>query len=167
MFDHKDRIKKAIERHSKREAKKLAPKKPRGPNKRPEEESVKEIKAWCKRNNIQVHRYESKAKWNADAGMYLSDAVEPGHPDLAGCNEFGVGVYIEVKAKKKRYSARPGQLEFLKKKIVMNCFACVADSSEYLDYCYKRWLSIKGLKDKRDFLFGQLPFLREDDGFKF
>ena len=150
MTDYKKRVLAALEKNHKRN---LPRQKRSRPNKKPEEETNKELVKYFSKVNWSMHRYESKAVYSEELGEYMHSQLPPGHPDFAGCLDDGLGSYVESKAKGKRSTISVGQYEFLIEKIRRGCFGACVDSADYLDFIYRGW---KLAKNKQKFLISHL-----------
>ncbi len=148
------KIEKALLKYSAKQLKKPRTNKRR--NKKPEEESVKEILKWCEQQRWSVHRVESKAVYSRSAGRYLRGQAVAGFPDIVGNTNRGQAVYIEVKAKGKRSTLKRHQSEFLLDKINTGCFALCADSAQHLG---SLWIVYSALNEQlgRKYLIDYLP----------
>lgn len=151
-MDYKKRISKAINSFSKKELKTKRKKK----NENKEGPVVLEIKNELTKLGFELNVVEAKAVWNTSVGAYMSGQVSPGFPDLCGNGPDGESVWIEVKAKGKRYTIRPAQFHFLLEKIKRNCFAICSDSAEYAIEAFNKWKTLDKL-DRQNFLIAELP----------
>lgn len=162
MSDHIDRIKNIIE---KQHAKECAPKRSRSKrNQKPEQITVRECMDWFNDLGFSMSVVESKAVFSASAGRYLSGQTVAGFTDSAGCTPYGMGCFVEFKARGKRSTLRPAQREFIKAKIFKGCFACVVDSKDRLHEVYFKWLELSR-KDKETaiaYLLSDLPKKKEE-----
>lgn len=111
-------------------------------NTKPEKEVERHVLEWLRVNNFDVNIVESKAVFNPKIGRYLSSMSTPGMSDVIGNDRNGKAVYIELKAKGKINTLRENQFEFLKRKILTNCFAVVIDDVEKLSKYYNHWISL-------------------------
>ena len=138
---------------------------PKRKNEKPEKIVEKSVTSWCKRHRIDVSIVECKGVYNSKTRTFLHGMTEPGYSDLSGNNEFGIAVYIELKAKGRRSTLRVKQDEFLRRKINYGCFAVVVDSAELLEEMYYGWLNYinKNLvAEAKKYLLGQLPKKRRE-----
>lgn len=147
--NYKDRVRKAIEKNHQ----KALPKKKKKWTDR-EGPVVIEIKNALEKVGFSIHRVEARAVWNPDAGRYMDGQTEASFPDLCGCGPDGESVWVEVKAKGKRFATSYGQFEFLKEKIIKGCFAIVADQP---DFALKNFLRWKNHPTPKKFLLSLLP----------
>jgi hypothetical protein len=152
-MDYKKRVSNAINKFAKRELKTKAPRKK---NANLEGPVVLEIKNDLTKLGFNLNVVEAKAVWNTGAGAYMSGQVSPGFPDLCGNGPDGESVWIEVKAKGKRYTISPAQFHFLLAKIKQNCFAVCSDSSEYVIRVFNEWKTMDKV-DRQNFLILELP----------
>lgn len=106
----------------------------------------------------QLHIIEAKSTYSEQAGRYLASHAPTGYPDLSGNTADGQAVFIEVKAPGKLKTLRPEQHEFLKEKILQNCFAIVTDSIDRFDHI-RRQYTLTESRLKQRFLLDQLPEL--------
>lgn len=152
---YKDRIRNAMGRFEKRYAPKGPPKK----NKKPEKEAVQLVKSWLERSQFSVSVVEAKAVYSEARRAYLRGQVEPGFPDIVGCDRQGTAAFIEVKAKNRKFTAKPHQIAFLREKIALGCFGCVTDCPEHLALLYEGWLKARQVSKELavQFLLKNLP----------
>lgn len=173
--EHKRRVQQALERHHEKLLKE--DKGPTRTNKKPEKEVEAACLKWMRELNWEVQIYESKATYNPHAGGYTKNkSVKTGNADCQGIMPDGTSVAIEFKAPGKLASfLRNGnepQRDFIIKRIHMNGFACVVDSSDRLELIYMEWIKQKTLSIEaaRHYLFNQLPVRKreiKDEGLGF
>jgi len=80
-----------------------------------------------------------------------------GMSDIVGCSGDGVSVWVELKSKGRRKTLRPGQHEFLLRKIGCHCFAVCVDSVEMLATVWDEYQNIESRQDRVRFLKNHLP----------
>lgn len=148
-------VRDAIEKYSRKQLKDNTG--PRRKNSKPEKLVVSECMKWFNEFGFSMTVVESKAVYSASAGRYLSGQAAAGFPDSVGCTPFGVGCFVEFKAKGKVATLRDGQREFLKEKILKGCFACVVDSMTMLQGIYCQWCNLKEQDRKVAYLLSKLP----------
>lgn len=156
--------KKALENYSRREAKKLAPKTPRGPNKKPEFEFKKLLRRHLEKRGFSVEVVESKAVFSEASGRYLSGQARAGFSDTCGVTPyFGVAFFVELKAPGRRGTLKVHQRDFLLGKIQMGAFACCVDSIALFDELYDEWVALRGegyFTASKEMLAGRLPKIK-------
>jgi hypothetical protein len=107
---------------------------------KPEKIVELEVLEACKQLGFSVSVIDSKATYSKNLGRYSQSRSAPeGFPDLVGCTPNGVLAAIELKARGKLRTIRPKQVDFLQKKIEMNCFAVCVDSADLLFDLYLQW----------------------------
>lgn len=148
--------KKAIEAYCLKQLKKTSSKR-KSKNDKPEKCLEKEVMAWLKDNDFDCTVVESKAVFSQKAGRYLNSQAIPGMADIVGNSPDGVAVFIELKAPKKLSTIRPAQYEFLKSKILSNCFAVCVDSVLLLDRLCTMWSVLKTSQARQTLLIEHLP----------
>lgn len=142
QVNYKERIKLATEKYiQKQEPKSLSSRK----NKKPEQLVVNECMSWMKSQGFNMTIVESKAVYNVKAQRYLHSQAVRGMSDAVGNDAFGIGVFIEFKAKGRRSTIKEHQIDFLKHKIQTNCFAVVVDSVDLLKTYYQEWSMLRAL----------------------
>jgi hypothetical protein len=152
MSDLKKRVESAMLNFSKKQL----PNKKRAKNRNVEGPVVLEIKNKLFELGFSLDIVEAKATWNERAGRYMSSQAVPGFPDLCGTGPDGESVWIEVKARGKRYTIRPAQFNFLLEKIKQGAFAVCADSSAYVIDCFNKWKTLDRVA-RQNFLISELP----------
>ena len=138
---------------------------PKRKNEKPEKLVERDVTAWCHSHKIDVSIVECKGVYNQKTNTFLHGMTEPGYSDLSGNNQFGIAVFIELKAKGRRSTLRIKQEEFIIRKIKMGCFACVVDSSDLLDEIYYSWLKYYDANlfaEAKRYLISQMPKRREE-----
>lgn len=162
--DHKDSVKRAIENYHKKQAKKQGSglKKVNKRNGKPEKVTEIDCMKWMREAGFSMNVVEAKAVYNQQAGMYLNGQTVKGFPDSAGCTPHGVGCFVEFKARGKRATLRYEQREFLKEKILLDCFACVVDTYELLRDTYNTWRSFGHRDDRIAYLLSVLPKKKDE-----
>lgn len=120
-----------------------------------------EIMAWAFQNRWSLDVYDSKGSYSETRGQYARNTgIKTGHPDLAGSDNLGRAVYLELKKAGQASKCRLEQHQFLSRKIESNCFAMVVDSVQVLETTYHTWLKLRNEgkeKEARDYLRGLLP----------
>ena len=162
-MDHKDRVRAAVESSARKQ---LSLGKVPRKNKKPEKQTEKDVKAWLRRQGFDFNVIESKAVYSQAAGRYMNGQTDPGVSDIIGNDKEGHAMFIELKAKGKRYNVSPVQYMFLMKKIKMNCFAVCVDSDVSLNEQYAAWVVRKQQRDingARQYLESMLPRPRKMD----
>jgi len=154
MTSHRFRIEAAINKYLKKQQQGRS--EPKRKNKKPEEITVGECRAWYKRHGLDMSIVESKANYNPTTGRYTSFTVESGYSDSSGNDKHGNACFVEFKALGKRGTLREGQRAFLLRKIKTNCFAVCVDSAELLHDYYYHWISLLD-SDRRKYLFSLIP----------
>jgi len=168
--NYKDRIRAAVEKSAAKDLKeldKLNGRVKRKKNMKPEKEVEKACLLWMRSVGFEVQIYESKAIYNAKAGMYMANpGVKVGNCDCQGIMENGVSVAVEFKAPGRLSTflkdTNTPQRDFIIKRINMNGFACVVDSVEMLQKIYLDWIAYKAVNDEcaKQFLLSSLPSKR-------
>lgn len=134
-------------------------------NLKPEKRVEQEVMLWARKSGFDLSVVDSKAQYSPRLKMYLrrNRATNESVPDLVG-NNGSLAVFIELKAKGKRNNVSFEQWLFLRRKIEAGCFACVADSSKYLeDLWYKYNILLIGVNDSRKkLLLQELPMPIEE-----
>lgn len=151
-----DRIKKAVHKFIQRETDRYNKKK----NKKPEEAVVKEMLDYYEQNGFYVRRFEAKAKkiaTQSGKAIWTSTGLDYGTPDLLGCCPSGFIHANEVKARGRRSTLREDQREFLENIIHRGGFGICADSVDYLDDTYHRWIILNDVEQRINFLLSELP----------
>ena len=87
---------------------------------------------------------------------------EVGFSDLVG-NFEGTAAFIELKAPYQKRVPSIAQYFFIKRKIESGCFACVADSTLYIDELWQRWLGIVDTDARKKMLLKELKKPRNVD----
>lgn len=111
-------------------------------------------------NGWSVDVMESKSFWNSKAQAWTQHGLKEGTPDVVGCSNEGIAVFIELKAPGRLSTLRESQRHFLEKKIMANSFAVVVDSIDRLSSLYNQWMVMRKelrLIDMRNFLLSYLP----------
>ena len=162
----KQRVKLALERHFEKASK---PKSVRAKkNSKPEAETERELLAYMRGLGWSVDKVEAKAVFSHKAGRYLRGQAAPGFSDLVGNMNDGRAVFVEVKAKGRRYTLREEQRAFLTEKIASNAFACVVDSVALLEEIIS---GFRHAPSPKAYLLNMLPIksapLKNDDVFGF
>lgn len=131
-------VKDALMKYSQKELTKIKRQQCQGrKNKSPERDTEKEIKKWAEENGVDLTKVNSKTTYS-EGGHYFNKPVDEfGFSDFVG-NHGEVAVYVEAKARGKRSAASGKQIEFLTRKIMAGCFACVSDGSEHLNNLFYR-----------------------------
>lgn len=119
---------------------------------KPELQVQIQVQTYLNNMGFDCDLYESKASLTT-RGYAKNKSLVEGHSDIAGCDENGHAIYIELKAKGKLSTLRPKQKLFLTRKINSNAFAVCVDSVEMLNDLYLKWLQIS---DKKTFLLNHL-----------
>lgn len=117
-----------------------------------------------RKKNFDIDVYESKAVRVVSRSRVFfrrNSGIVEGHPDLAGNDNMGHSVYLELKAKGKIGTLRPLQYDFLERKIKSGAFAMVTDSIELFELVYKMWYRMwaeteEQRKEKRSLLLDLL-----------
>lgn len=122
----------------------------------PEKELEQEVKAWAARNGIWVEVYDSKAKFT-ERGVYKTQGLGKGTPDLLGLNKRGRFIAIELKAPNKKAIPSLEQSMFLRRVIEFGGFGVVINDLNILQDMYSRWLMITDEINKRAYLLEKLP----------
>jgi hypothetical protein len=162
-MDFKDRIRQNVEKYAKRED----PARVKRKNSAPEKLTETAVKEWATRNNISLLVFEAKATFSQARQSYNSRAVAPGFPDMAGNNQDGLAMFVELKALGKNSTIRLMQWDFLFEKINQNCFAACVDSATQLDMFYRTFDSLQTIEARKAYLMGCLPRKpspKDDDG---
>lgn len=123
---------------------------------RPEKEVEKSVMQWLSSQNIFATVIESKAVYSAAAGRYLTGQAISGYPDIAGLNDQGLFVAIELKSPGRRSTLRDSQRAFLEQVIHQNGFACCTDSVSHLSSLYFSWLNLDK-NARQTALYNDLP----------
>ena len=147
----------AIENYIKRQEKKDAPKRK---NAKPEKTVEKDVMAYMKTIGLDMEVIEAKATYSEKTGRYTSKAIAPGYTDSSGNTPDGIAVFVEFKAPFRRNTLRDNQRKFIERKIEMNCFAAVVDSTHCFAQTYRTWKTYRNrgmLDEARDYLISQLP----------
>lgn len=153
--EHKDRVRAAMEGFiAKQKAKQAGPTRK---NAKPEKKVEAAHLIWFKENLFDVDVIEGKAVFNASEGRYLRGQVIPGFSDIAGNDQFGHAVYVELKAPGRVSALRDEQYDFLMRKIYSNCFAIVSDNANRTAILYRHWLELPSMESRREFLLKNLP----------
>lgn len=159
--------KSALENYSRREAKKLAPKPNRGPNKKPEFEFKKALRKHLENRGFLVEIVESKAVYSEEAGRYVSGQARAGFSDTTGVTPyFGVSFWAELKAPGRRGALKVHQRDFLLEKINWGAFAVCVDSVALFDELYDEWVSLRRegyFQASKEMLTGRLPKIKENE----
>lgn len=154
----------ALLNHHKKQLKQI--KKRSKKNNKPEKIVEKDVMHWLKTMGFDCNVVESKAVYSQKAGIYLHSQTDPGFSDIAGNNDNGLSVYIELKAKDRRSTLKEHQRQFLIRKINTNCFAVCVDSAERLENFYKKWGDIlirHGRLKAQKYLINILPVKKSKD----
>lgn len=145
---------------------------PKRKNDKPEKVVEKDCLAWMRAQGWQVQVYEAKATFDPRRGIYRNQSMKAGNPDCMGVDSLGNAVAVEFKAPKKRSSfnseRRAKQKEFILKRIEINTFACVVDSSAMLVQLYMQWLELKNNmqnKEAKELLLEALPKVKKNKKF--
>lgn len=113
------------------------------PNARPEKEVEKEVTDWLNQNGFFCHVVESKAVYSKGAGRYLKGQTVSGMPDVIGvCPDFGIGAFVELKAKGRLSNLSSNQKHMLRSFIEHDAFAVCVDSSSLLETYYKTFITL-------------------------
>jgi len=157
----KDRISKSLNKVAERDLREIDRMAGRGKkNKKPEKLVEAACLKWMRSFNWDVNIYEAKAVYNPD-GTYRSSRMKAGVSDCMGITPDGVPIYVEFKAKDRRYSfnspKRKLQKEFLIKKIEYYAFGVVVDSVDKLIEYWTTWESIHDKDQARGYLMSILP----------
>lgn len=123
---------------------------------KPEKQFEQKVKAWAASNGIWLEVYDSKAKFT-EKGIYKTQGLAKGTPDLLGLNKYGRYVAIELKAPGKPAIPSLEQRMFLRRVIEFGGFALVANDLEILNETYTRWLMVTDEVNRRAFLLDKLP----------
>lgn len=125
----------------------------------PEKEVEKEVIEWCRKRGFDVSVVESKAVFSRSAQRYLRGQTEAGFSDIAGCDDCGRAVFIELKARGKKNTIRPAQVEFLLRKIRLGAFGVCVDSVDCLNDFYINWSILKKESEEKakNYLLSVLP----------
>jgi hypothetical protein len=126
----------------------------------PEELVKREVLCWSFTKYWSLDVYDSKGTYSQSRGAYSKNiGMKSGTPDLIGCDNQGLAVYLELKKLGHRGSCRLSQRQFLERKIQANAFALVCDSVEYLESVYTEWISLRSisLEKAKSFLLEKLP----------
>lgn len=143
----KNRVMKSIEKYlTKQEPR------PQRKNEKPEAAIEAEIYRELIKMGWSIDYYESSTFGLTN--QYMDQKVRPGHSDLGGNTNHGVGAYVEVKDTGKRNRATDNQIDFLTEKINTGCFAVVADSVSSVLEQYYGWLLAE---NKKEYLIRLLP----------
>jgi hypothetical protein len=158
--EYQARIRQLIADSQQRHKKKSA--KPKRKNQKPEKQVEKDCLKWLKENGFSVHIYESKAKSLEGVGYTHRTPLPKGHPDCAGVDPNGLGVYIEFKAPGRlTYSSfSEEQLDFIKDKIEHGAFAIGVDNSLELSIAYSHFGHLRSARlyrESREYLLSRLP----------
>jgi hypothetical protein len=151
-------VKDAMLRHHQKQLKRTVRRKNNKPEKLVETACMK----WFKAHGFSMDIIEGKGGRNA----YGAITVRPGYVDCSGNDKYGSSVYVEFKARGRRYNLSMLQRKFLEEKIRTNCFAVVVDSAEILEEYYDTWSDIICPIEKRVYLTSLLPKSKvvDDDG---
>ena len=160
-------VKLALEKYSRRAAGVKRKRQSNQGNASPEKEVEKEVLEWARKADFDLSVVESKATYSLSAGRYLHGNAEAGFPDLVGNTPMchgSIACFIELKAKGKINTIRPGQVEFLSRKIKRGCFAVCVDSAESLANHYRHWhnLLLESQVLAIDYLLSVLPKYKDD-----
>lgn len=167
VTDHKKNIEKALLNHHEKlfkQQQKQAQKTPRKKNEQPEKDVEKQCLEWMRAKNWEVQIIESKATYNVAAGCYTKNqSVKTGNADCQGLMPDGTSIAVEFKAPGRLSSflsdRSTPQRDFIIKRIHMNGFACVVDSTARLEKIFVEWDQARQIsKDKaRQVLLNYLP----------
>ena len=156
ISEEKQRVRDAVVKHCKKEARKLQSKRR---NDKPEERVVEMLMEFYRQNGFFMRRYESKAK-NIN-GVWRTSGVETGTPDLMGVCPRGYFHACEVKAKGRRSTVREEQRDFLMNVIKRGGFACVGDSVEFVRGLYDKFFKLSSKSSRRELLIEAIPKSRQ------
>ena len=148
----------ALDRYSRRQMRKK-PREKKQKNESPEKEVEKEVIEFLEKSGFDISIVESKAVFSQSAGRYLRGQTEAGFSDIAGVCPDGIGCFIELKAKGKKRTIRPAQVDFLTRKIRKNAFGCCVDSVSDIADIYNNWLNLRAtsINDAQKYLLDILP----------
>ena len=116
-----------------------------------------QVLAWAFQNGWSLDVLDSKAVKSASGRYVRNSGVKVGTPDLVGCTDLGLAVYLELKKPGKASVCRLEQRQFLERKIDHNCFCLVVDNLETLQKVYLHFVSLTDLKERRAYLKALLP----------
>lgn len=158
-MDYKERVKQAIINH----AKKNMPKTPRKTkNQSPEKLVQNECLHWLRLQGFDVYVIESKATYSQASQSYRSSSAMPGFSDIVGCDNNGMFLAIELKARGRLSTLKNHQRKFLVEKINRGGFAACVDSVDLLKSIYQKWSILAG-EPSKSFLLNCLPKEKLED----
>lgn len=126
-------------------------------NKKPEKLVEHDVLKTSRYLSMSLDVVESKATFNKYANRYIKGNAIKGFSDIVGCDENGIAIFIELKAKGKLKTLKPHQRSFLYNKICSNAFAVVVDSGDLLIEYYEKWKTIDDKMLKAKYLLEVLP----------
>lgn len=159
MNDYKKRVQDALNKHALRNMPKAESKR-RNKNQAPEKLVQNECLHWLRLQGFDVYVVESKATFSQASQSYRSSSAMPGFSDIVGCDNHGVFLAIELKAKGRLSTLKEHQRKFLMEKISRGGFGACVDSVESLKTIYQKWNCITGEVAKQ-FLIDSLPKQKE------
>ena len=123
---------------------------------KPEKQFEQLVRAWCIQNNIWIDVFDSKATFT-ERGVYKTQGLPIGTPDLLGFNRQGKFVVLELKDPAIEPIPSLQQWNYLARAIDSTCFAMVVNSIEDLSETYKKWQEIIEDRNKIAYLRSKLP----------
>lgn len=160
MDDYKKRVQDALNKHALSQMPKTPKSGRRNKNQSPEKLVQNECLHWLRLQGFAVHVIDSKATYSLSSQTYRSSTVKPGFSDLVGCDNNGIFLAIELKAKGKLSTLKPHQRQFLEEKIKRGAFAVCVDSVDLLKTLYRNWNLVTGEPAKL-YLLHSLPPKKE------
>lgn len=160
--DYKARVQKALDNYAIKQLPKQT-KARASKNKSPEKLVQTECLHWLRAQGFDVYVVESKATYSQSSQSYRSSSAIPGFSDIVGCDNHGVFLAIELKAKGRLSTLKEHQRKFLTEKISRGGFGVCVDSAELLKTLYQKWSYITG-EPAKQFLLDSLPKQKDVGG---